>query len=275
MRSIMQVYPIMSDNKKPVEEDRFRRMSEALSNDLVVERKKAEQIAREKAELEKALKEREEALKAREDEFRSREEAYQRMQSQVDAIKEEKKKQFEGIIQKEVRPYLEQLRKSAPDNTQFSTSIDTFESQLSKGLDNAFMDKESMATLQTIHAAASANQVTSSKLEEVFQNHKTLQTRVEAAEKAKEDIDLLLKKTQEEKDKEIEELKKTLDELHKKHTEAAANINNAKAHFPMEDEVENNTATVAATASSDSSAGQFGSLFSFDINPNWRAYRDA
>lgn len=271
----------MSQESKAMDATQLKKMSETLSTDL----------RRIKEQLDKELKEKE--VMKKENEARIAE--MEKLRSQVNAVKEEKKQTFSGIIEKDIKPYLESLRKSGESDSRFTSSVDVFEESLNKGLDDAFMSPESMAQLQVVRAAASANQVTSSRLEELFQSQKEWETKFQALqdEKAKleEQTTISAKELEEQnaaKEKVLEELKKELAELKAVHEKSKTNINNVEAHFKENEQVAKDTSnpidqttssevappvaqTVAATASSKSNfCNGFETLFDFTPRSDWK-----
>lgn len=279
---------------KTLDPTQLQKMTEVLGNDL---RSIKEELDRERKEKQRIMEEQ----KAKEEEFH-------RMREHLNAVKEEKKQYYSGMIDQKVKPFLDDLRKQSENDPRVSDSLNLFQEQLNKGLDNAFMDPQELATLQVAVAASAANQVTSSKLEELFQSQKqweekfsSLQKEKEALEAAKAEAQKKLEEDGTLKEKMVEDLKKELAELKAKHEKS---LNNVEGHFEdvdtkMEDvkapeaavagtvvgttggsppevaapPAATNTVsqTVAATASDSTFYGGFNTLFDFTPRNNWRS----
>lgn len=206
----------------------LHKMTEVMGADL---RNIKEELKREREEKERIIKEQKE-----------REEEFNRMQKHLNTVKDEKKQYYSGVIDDKVKPYLEALRKQSDGDARLGDSLNHFQKQLDDGLDNAFMDPSQLATLQVAVAASAdaaaaeaKNQVTSSKLEELFQSQKQWEEKFSSLQKEKEEIEKV--KTETEKKMEesnsvaaklAEELKKELSELRAKHE---STITNAEGHF--------------------------------------------
>ena len=250
-----------------------------------------------KEELEKERKEKQRII----DEQKAREDEFNRMQQHLNAVKEEKKQYYSGMIDSKVKPFLDDLRKQSENDPRVNDSLNLFQDQLNKGLDNAFMDPQELATLQVAVAASAASQVTSSKLEELFQSQKQWEEKFTALQKEKEEIESAkveaqkkMEETSTLKEQMVENLKKELAELKAKHEKS---LNNVEGHFEGEAKMEdvkddapattsvpasapaapeNTTApavsqTVAATASDRTFYGGFNTLFDFTPRQNWRS----
>lgn len=280
--------------QKNMDATQLHKMTEVLGADL---RSMKEQLEAERAEKQRIL-----------DEQKAREEEFAKMQEHMNMVKEEKKQYYSGLIDEKVKPYFEDLKKQSENDSRMTESLNRFQTQLDTGLENAFMDPDQLATLQVAVAASAANQVTSSKLEELFQTQKQWEEKFGALQKEKEELETAqteAKKQLEEsntlKEKMVEDLKKELAELKAKHEKS---INNAEGHFEegtdakMEDAekkpVETTTevtqesapaapapavpavtpaaqATVEATASSGNYYRGFETLFDFSPRDNWRS----
>lgn len=276
--------------QKTMDPTQLHKMNEVLGADL---RSMKEELEKERKEKERILSE----TKVRDEEFA-------RMQQHLNTVKEEKRQYYSGMINDKVKPFLDDLRKQSQDDSRMSTSINLFQDELSSGLDNAFMDPKQLATLQVAVAASAANQVTSSKLEELFQSQKQweekyglLQKEKEALQVAKEEAAKTLSESNDTKEKMVEALKKELEELKAKHEKS---INNVEGHFEgdtkMEDVKDTPSApapaagattaavtapvagaapvtsqTVAATASDSNFYGGFNTLFDFAPRESWRS----
>lgn len=240
----------------------LHKMTEAMGADL---RALKERLDRELAEKDALVKQREAEQKEMET-----------LRSHMNQVKEEKKRHFAGMIQTDVKPFLENLRKNGENDERFTNSLDRFEENLNKGLNDAFMDQDSMATLQTIRAAASANQVTSSKLEELFQSQKQWEEKFGSLQKENEE---LLAKTAAaaEKEKMVEELKKELAELKAVQEKTVANVEShfekpaAEAPVTQQQTQEQPQIVTATASSSDAYFNGFETLFDFKPRENWRS----
>lgn len=260
-----------------MDEQQLHQMTEVLGADL---RSMKSQLESERAEKQRLI-----------DEAAAREQEFKQMQDNMNAVKEEKRQHFEGMIKSSVDPFLADLRKSGENDARFTESVDRFRQNLNKGLDGAFMDKNDMAAFQTIRAAASANQVTSSRLEELFQSQKQweekfneLETEKKALEAASSDAVKAASEGEALKDKMLADLKKELSELKAIHEK---NVNNVEAHFeggttptapvpevpevPAMPAADAPPVAVAATASSDHYYNGFETLFDFKPRNNWRS----
>jgi DNA repair exonuclease SbcCD ATPase subunit len=281
--------------QKTMDPTQLHKMTEVLGADL---RSMKEQLEKERQEKQRIIEEQ----KAREAEFT-------KMQEHLNRVKEEKKQYYSGMIDSKVKPFLEDLRKQSHNDSRMSDSLSRFENQLNQGLDNAFMDPDQLATLQVAVAASAANQVTSSKLEELFQSQKqweekfgALQKEKEELEKAQSDAKKQLEEANSLKEKMVEDLKRELEELKAKHEKS---INNAESHFeegvepkmtdavppaaattpaataapvpsmpaPAIPAVSQQTTTIPATASDKNFYGGFNTLFDFTPRDSWRSNR--
>lgn len=269
----------MAEKNTKMDPAQLEKMTEVLGADL---RNIKEELKREREEKERIVREQQ-----------AKEAEYKKMQEQMNGVIAEKKEYYSNVINNNVKPFLEDLKKQSENDSRLSSSMSIFERDLNKGLEDAFMDPSQLATLQVAVAASAANQVTSSKLEKLFQTQKQWEEKYTALQEEKEK---LLKEQNESKkewdsangvkDKMVEELKKELSEIKAKYEKS---INNADGHFSknsentkMED-VEmtaetvdappapvENAQTIAATASA-SYHGGFGTLFDFTPRTNWRS----
>jgi septal ring factor EnvC (AmiA/AmiB activator) len=154
------------------------------------------------------------------------------------------------------------------------SSIDSFRTKTENDLQTGeFLKDEKEQQLMLVHAMASAGQVTSSKLDEIFQSRKDWEKKMEDLKAEKEEQEKKYSTVTQEKEKEIEELKKQL-ELIKN------NIKNVDSHFEstckdeaVEGNVTNNAVAqpmVSAVASGSNESEGYSSLYS--IKPiNWRS----
>jgi flagellar biosynthesis GTPase FlhF len=273
-------------NQKTMDPAQLHKMTEVMGADL---RSMKDELQREREDKERIVKEQ----KVREEEFI-------RMQGHLNAVKEEKKMHYSTVMDKQVRPYLEGLRKSGGDDKRLDDSLSNFQQQLDVGLDNAFMDPSQLATLRVAVAASAdaeaakeKNQVTASKLEELFQTQKQWEEKFNSLQEEKNTLEQTRTDTQKEmetanttKEQMVEDLKKELAELKAKHD---TTLNNAEGHFKPDADVAmtNVTPTISApvapvapilptvttieaTASSNFYGG-FDTLFDFTPRDGWRS----
>lgn len=278
--------------QKTLDPTQLHKMTEVLGADL---RSMKEQLEKERAEKQRII-----------DEQKAKEAEFAKMQEHLELVKKEKKQYYSGMIDNKVKPYLEGLREQSKNDPRMNDSLNLFQEQLNSGLENAFMDPQQLATLQVAVAASAANQVTSSKLEEMFQTQKQWEEKFNALQKEKEEIEKArgdtakqLEESNTLKEKMVEDLKKELAELKAKHEKS---LNNAEGHFEqapkMEDvkepavpadgtqvppqttmappaipSIPQQQTTVAATASDKNFYGGFNTLFDFTPRDSWRSNR--
>jgi chromosome segregation ATPase len=261
----------MSNTPQQVsDEAQYRKMSEVLSGKV---RTMQEELERERAERARVEEERARAQKEYEEERARVQKEHEEMRAHLDRIKQEKKQEFSHVIAQDVRPFLDGLKKSE----RAAPSIQHFERMLEKGLEDAFMDENSLATLNTIRAAASSNQVTSSKLEEMFQNQKAWEEKLAVLQKEKQEAEERARAQEEEKVRMLEELRKELAELKQAKQAADENIKNVESHFesapaaPAPATSAPAPPVITATASSSTESTGLGTLFSFEPRTNWKS----
>lgn len=269
-----------ASQEKQMDNSQLVKMSDALSKDLRAMKEQLDNERREKELLIKAQQERDVEL--------------EELRKHMSSIKDEKKKHFSAMIESDVKPFLNTLRESGKEDERFTQCVDKFESNMNAGLEDAFMNEDQMAQLQVLRAAASANQVTSSKLEELFKSQKEWESKFSALQNEKDDIiksrsemEEELKKANIEKEKLVEDLKRELEELRSTHNKTKENIKNVDSHFHGNSPVTENTEapattsaqetsnmetqqTVTATASNTKYYNGFETLFDFAPRTNWR-----
>lgn len=279
-----------SNSQKTMDPAQLHKMTEVLGADL---RSMKEELDRERQEKQRII-----------DEQKAREEEFTRMQNHLNVVKEEKKQYYSNVIDTKVKPYLDDLRKQSDGDARLGDSLTDFQQQLDIGLDNAFMDPRQLATLQVAvaasadaEAAKAKDQVTSSKLEELFQSQKQWEEKFQTLQKEKDELEKVKTDTQKDmedanviKEKMVEDLKKELAELKAKHD---TTLTNAEGHFEKEADVPMTdvsapmtgvtaptpvipsipapaTTTIAATASKNFHGG-FDTLFDFSPRDGWRS----
>ena len=264
-----------------IDDAHAQKMTEVMSAELRALKSKMAQI--------------EEEAKRVSDEKNELLEKYSRAQQDLDVVKEEKKKEYDNVIKKDIKPFLDELRGSATEDPAFAESVDLVESKLNATAQKGIMSRENLADMQLMVQASAATQrykselekannehkVTSSRLEELFQADKEWQKRFEAA---KESNEMELKKLREEnelKEKMLADLSAELKALGAKKEKDIADSN---SHFETSTETQQSTSsttapplteptaepmTVEATASSNADSG-LGSLISFKKTTDWR-----
>lgn len=277
-----------SNISKNMDPTQLHKMAEVLGTDL---RAVQDELHKEREEMKRMIA----SHKERDDE-------YNRMERHLNTVKEEKKQYYSNVIDNKVKPYLEGLRRQSDGDARLGDSLSQFQQQLDVGLNNAFMDPSQLATLQVAvaasadaEAAKAKNQITSSKLEELFQSQKQWEEKFQTLQKEKDDLEQVKTNNHKEmedsnatKEKMVEELKKELEELKAKHD---STLTNAEGHFNKEADVAMtdvvttttngarvpnvvpmiNHATVAATASDIHYHGGFSTLFDFTPRESWRS----
>jgi len=221
---------------------------------------------------------------------------YNRAQEDLDVVKEEKKREYDNVIKKDIKPYLDEIRGSVADDPALAESVDLIESKLNASAQEGIMSRDKLADLQFVVQASANTQryknqlekandehkITSSKLEKLFQADKEWQERFKAAQ---ETSAAELKKLEEAnalKDKMVADLEAELKALGaKKETDIAdtnshfetpaqqSSSSSSTAPVLSEPVQEPESMTVEATASSNSDIG-LGSLISFEKRTDWR-----
>lgn len=272
----------------------LQKMTETLGNDVRALKQQLEAVNAEKERLAKEKAE--------------RDAEYEKLNQDMTLVKEEKKRNFSEVVQTDVKPFFERLKKD--QDPRLVENVSLVEEQISNGLEDAFMNKSDMALFQTVRAANSALTATSQELERMFQTERTW---TEKYNKLEEEKKALEEKAQEEKkaieeaqalkEKALEDLKAELAQLKAVHSKNLAAVENhfdgdkdadtpatdgAPATTPMEtsDAVPATPAAPAATTDGASATvraeasnrgtnfyGGFETLFDFKPNPNWRNNR--
>eukprot|EP00512_Aurantiochytrium_limacinum_P001897 CAMPEP_0171493556 /NCGR_PEP_ID=MMETSP0958-20121227/5028_1 /TAXON_ID=87120 /ORGANISM="Aurantiochytrium limacinum, Strain ATCCMYA-1381" /LENGTH=313 /DNA_ID=CAMNT_0012027193 /DNA_START=107 /DNA_END=1045 /DNA_ORIENTATION=- len=178
----------------------------------------------------------------------------EQMNKRLDEIREEKRAKFANLLEKDIKPYFEKLRSAAgSDDQRLNESLDVMDTTLARGLADGFMDRESESTLRVVHAMASANRITSSDLEAVFQKNKAWENELVESRKLNEEQKEKLAAIEAEKEKQLAELREQLEKLRKQVASKDGSIADANAHFDKT-EAESNAAVAATTSASASSS---------------------
>lgn len=243
----------MTDQK--VEDiNEYKKLTSVLRNDLVDIKKKYDAERSEKEQMTKRFKE--------------MNDEYSKIKKHIDIVKEEKKQYYSGLINDKIDPYFDNLRKTCEHDSRMKNSIDRFQENVKSGLDDGYMDQDKLSMMNFVVATSSANQITSSKLEELFKSQNEWKERFEKKDKEHSEI---IQKTAEEKEallnekKKAEEiaslLKEELDNLRKKHKTSVAD--------PTTHVEEETLESPTVTATSSSFHNGFETLFDFTPRPNW------
>jgi chromosome segregation ATPase len=260
----------------------LKKMTETLGEDVRALKHQLETINAEKERLarEKAV----------------RDEEFERLNKAMTMVKEEKKRNFSEVVQTDVKPFFERLKKDQDPRLVENMAI--VEDQISNGLEDAFMKPNDMALFQTVRAANSALTATSQELERMFKSERDWTEKFNALQKEKMEYEVRAResnKAAEEaqalKEKTIEDLKGELAKLKAVHSKNLAAVEN---HFDTEDATKNTPppetgtdttpkpsvndaapTTVRAEASNRNSSfyGGFETLFEFKPNAGWRNNR--
>lgn len=245
----------MTDEQKSnLNVEQLDKMASRLGTDLFNIKK---QLDEEKARTAQLVKERDEQLKLQEEQVKR----FEEMERQMNQMKAEKTAGFNASYNKEVKPFIDTLREHGKCDARFTESVDQYEQMLKEDMDNALMDKRSMANFQVIRAAASAHQMRSSEIERYFQDAKAREAEnaewIEKYNKREKDFEEEKQKsaaTLEEKEKMLNDLKEQLRKLQEEHQITETNINNVKSHFTNNATQNNDTATQGEHSSSSSSS---------------------
>jgi len=272
-------------------ESQIKKMNDVMSAELRALKNKMAEI---EAEAKRVASEKEDLAQK-----------FSKAQESLDVVKEEKKHQFGSVIDKSVKPFIDELRENVAADAMAAKSISLFENHLNDGLQDGFMDPMSRANYEFAAVASAAtqryksdlekvtseHQITSSKLEKLFQAEKEWQEKLQAIQAEKEAIaaekENTVKSLEEAnalKDKMVADLENELKALGAIQNK---NIANTKSHFdtpaetetsepvPVETETLESAAPTAveATASSSSDRG-LGSLISFERRTDWRRSYD-
>lgn len=265
-------------------EDQLKNMLKQLANDLRVAQEEAKTASKSNAELQQKERERAEYI--------------QKLETNVNQVKEEKKQVYGEILEKDITPYFTKMKQAANDQ-KLVTAIEQMEQTLKTGHENAFMEPEQQNTLRFVSAVASADAIRSSDLERLLTSEQEWGVKYESLQKQKEELETANAAKQKEyeeanslKEQMVNDLKAELEKL-------KGSINNTEGHFsnkaaveeenkPMETEpaapapsTETTAAAapvVAATASGSSTSNGIDSifdfrrpaLFSFEPRSDWR-----
>jgi predicted nucleic acid-binding Zn-ribbon protein len=188
-----------------------------------------------------------------ESERKQLDEKYKVINNQVERIKNEKRAHLKNVIDTDINPYLESIMKNNSDDVRLNESINLFKNSVNRDMDSgAFMDVEKESELRVIHAMASAGQVTSSKLDEIFQARKEWEVKMTKLKEEKDLQEKQMKEITDDKEKAIMELKRELEMIKSQKDKIQNTIKNVDSHFPGEtptpvDEEKFNTAVTSTT----------------------------
>lgn len=193
------------------------RMDEVMRRDLRERMKELEALKAEKAAI---IAEREE-----------REAEYTEMRNAMEAVKDEKRRNFSEIVTTQVNPFMEGLKKDQSPN--IVRDLSRYEEHINAGLENAFMSPDEQAMYTTVTAAASQLAATSSELEKMFQSDKAWSEKYGALQKERDEIakanEEAIKEAaveKELKERMLEDLKKELSELKSLHSKNMMSVDN-------------------------------------------------
>lgn len=269
-----------------------QKMTESMSHDL---REAKKQLLAFAAEKEKMMADKE-----------ARDIEYERLNKDMSVVKEEKKRNFSEVVDKDVTPFFQSLRKD--QDPRLVENVDMIEQQIATGLNDAFMNANDMALFQTVRAASSAMTATSAELERMFQSDRAWADKFAALQKEKDDVELKnqesLKSAVDErelKEKAMEALQEELEKIkavHSKNLSAVENhfdgdaaVATTESDAPVADvdatavggvpanspatPIDGGTTTVRAEASSRSTKylGGWETLFDFKPKTCWRDNR--
>jgi len=241
------------EQKSNLNVEQLDKMASRLGTDLFNIKK---QLDEEKAHTAQLAKERDEQLKRQEEQLKR----FEEMERQMKQLKAEKTAGFNASYNQEVKPFIDTLREHGKSDARFTESVDQYEQLLKEDMDNALMDKRSMANFQVIRAAASAHQMRSSEIERYFQDLKAHEAEKaewnETYNKREKDFEEEKQKSAailEEKEKMLNDLKEQLQKLQEEHHKTETNINNVKSHFTNNATQNNDTTTQGEHSSSSSS----------------------
>ena len=242
------------EQKSNLNVEQLDKMASRLGTDLFNVKK---QLDEEKARNAQLAKERDEQLKRQEEQLKR----FEEMERQMNQMKSEKTAGFNASYNQEVKPFIDSLREHGKSDTRFTESVDQYEQMMKEDMDNALMDKRSMANFQVIRAAASAHQMRSSEIERYFQDQKAHEAekaewteKYDKREKEFEEEKQKSAATLEEKEKMLNDLKEQLQKLQEEHQKTETNINNVKSHFTNDPTQNNDTTTQGEQSSSSSSS---------------------
>lgn len=269
----------MTTEQNPQIQQHMSKISESLNKENRMLQLKLEELEREKQAMADERKRVEEERLRIEQEKKSLEDRYNEASQHIEKMKREKRAEFEHVLQNDINPYLDKLAESNKENPKLLNSINHFKGEIQNDLQTGdFLKDEKENNFLLVHAMASAGQVTSSKLDEIFQARKDWENKMELLKKEKEQKESELSSMNEEKEKMIEQLKKELETVKN-------NIKNVDGHFDQEvkdqimmDQVsssssssstmEENTPMITATASNNRNRG-YNSLYQIKPVTNW------
>jgi hypothetical protein len=269
----MLLVKIMAEAQEGYNEEQLKNMLKRLADDLRVAQEEARIASKTNAELQAKEQERVKYI--------------EKLESDMEQVKNEKKRVYSDIIDKDIKPYLTKMKQAGDSNV--VTAVEHMENTLRAGHENAFMNPDEQNTLRFVSAIASADAIRSSELAGLLTSEQEWGTKYEALLKQNQEIKTSMEEQlrQQEaanalKDKMVQDLKEELDKLKK-------SVNNRDGHFSdtavVEEENSNSmvplTKSTTAVVGSVASSGAVGidsifdfrrpSLFSFEPKKDWRS----
>jgi hypothetical protein len=280
-------------NEAVMDPTQAARMDDMVRSDLRERVKELEALKAEKAEYLKDV------------EARSME--YENMKGQLEAVKDEKRRNFSEVVSSQVTPFMEVLKKDkSPSEIKAMTR---YEENINSGLDNAFMTDDEQAMYTTVTAAASQavaaaskTATMSSELERLFQSDKAWDEKYSALQKERDDGRVanetamtLAADESAQKETMLETLRKELGELKELHSKNMMSADNllegSDATAPTTDSIEPlasaasaatmsmqaEAPTVIAATASSASYNSYDAIFAkiddYKETPDWRMNR--
>lgn len=244
----------MASQSAEMSEEQRKHMLDALTSELsTVSNNLRRSEEEQQAALDKA-RELSEAMAAKEKYYKEIEDKYNRAQEAVS-------KKYTDLVNSQVLPYLHSVKQFEPER---ASDIDRFSNGLQRMAKDIFGNPENLACLETIRAAASANQVTSSKLEEMFQSQQQWESKLAKLQEEHDRVRAEAERNSElvsDKEKLLAELKAELEQLR---TKAREDVSDPENHF---------TAAAPAVTATASAAPRrdIGSLFNYTPRTDWRS----
>lgn len=215
-------------DQNPQIQQHMSKITESLNKENRMLQLKLEEMEKERKAIEEERKRVEEEKARMENDLKSYEQRFQEANLHIEKMKREKRAEFEHVLQNDINPYLEKLAESNKENPKLLQSINHFKGEIQNDLQTGdFLKDEKENNFLLVHAMASAGQVTSSKLDEIFQARKDWEAKMEQLRQEKEAKEKEWTTANEEKEKMIEQLKKELETV-------KTNIKNVDGHFSAE-----------------------------------------
>lgn len=250
------------------------------------------EAADEKHKLEEVNKQRAKELSDLNKRLADMEEMLQRTQGRLKEYDTKEKEKLKNRIDNVVNPYLKALKEAIPSDDALRPDVEMYEKQLYDQIEKPTNENLSdvRPAVSFVTAVASAAQIQSRKLEELFQREKQLLDERDAKVKELEEVS----NTAKEREEELAKLKAEMEELQKKYTSTSTNIANVEGHFdrvqkselegiatevnPTEQEsishLQEQAQTVTSIASGQPGTGGFSDLYNLGSSgpsTNWRS----